>query len=350
MEFGVQFFPAVGPSEKSAEAYWNESLDLCELCDELGYSNIRTVEHHFTAYGGYSPAPMMFLAAAAQRSRRARLIVGALLPAFNHPLRIAGEIGMLDAISRGRLEVGFARAFLPVEFEAFAVSLDESRARFNEGVEQVRQLLEGEGISSEGRFHKFKKVTSLPRPTQRPRPPFWMATSSTPESFENAGRLGHGIMITPTVGPWIGELVGLYRRAWRQAGHVGVGRVMAAFFMYCGTDRQAVYDFTRGPLTSYIRSLSDATASWGMGISSKDYPGYDKMAAEIKRQTFESTIETKTSFVGTPADIRAMLEYWNEQLGGLDIASLQVNFHDLSKERAAASMRLFASEVMPHFR
>ena len=42
---------------------------------------------------------------------------GAVLPVFNHPLKIAGEIGMLDAISNGRLECGFGRAFLPHEFQ-----------------------------------------------------------------------------------------------------------------------------------------------------------------------------------------------------------------------------------------
>ena len=50
---------------------------------------------------------------------RARLVTGAVLPIFNHPLKLAGEIGMLDAISGGRLDVGFARAFLPHEFRRF---------------------------------------------------------------------------------------------------------------------------------------------------------------------------------------------------------------------------------------
>ena len=53
-----------------------------------------------------------------------------MLPAFNDPLKLAGELAMLDAISGGRLEAGFARAFLPHEFQAFGVALDESRARY----------------------------------------------------------------------------------------------------------------------------------------------------------------------------------------------------------------------------
>jgi alkanesulfonate monooxygenase SsuD/methylene tetrahydromethanopterin reductase-like flavin-dependent oxidoreductase (luciferase family) len=71
--------------------------------------HVRTVEHYFNPYGGYSPNPIVFLTAAAMRSKKTRLITGAMLPVFKHPLKLAGEIGMLDAISCGRLEVGFAR-------------------------------------------------------------------------------------------------------------------------------------------------------------------------------------------------------------------------------------------------
>src|SRR5213592_4077575 len=116
MQFGVQFFPDVRPDEKSGEQYFQEALDLAEEADRLGFSHIRIVEHYFHPYGGYSPNPIVFLAAAAQRTKRARLVTGAVLPAFNHPLKLAGEIAMLDALSRGRLDVGFARAFLPHEF------------------------------------------------------------------------------------------------------------------------------------------------------------------------------------------------------------------------------------------
>src|SRR5579863_8295991 len=137
MQFGVQFFPDVRSEEKSAEAYFSEALDLAEEADRLGYTHIRIVEHYFHYYGGYSPNPIVFLAAAAQRTRRARLVTGAVLPAFNHPLKLAGEIAMLDAISGGRLDVGFARAFLPHEFRRFARSPDESVARFREGIEHV---------------------------------------------------------------------------------------------------------------------------------------------------------------------------------------------------------------------
>ena len=106
MEFGVQFFPSGRPGNEPAEHYFDEALRVVELGERLGYTHARIVEHYFKPYGGYSPNPLLFLTAASQRTRTMRLISGAVLPAFNHPLKLAGEIGMLDAISarrRGRV-------------------------------------------------------------------------------------------------------------------------------------------------------------------------------------------------------------------------------------------------------
>src|SRR5213075_2782391 len=236
MQFGVQFFPDVRPEEKSAETYFQEALDLAEEADELGFSHIRIVEHYFHYYGGYSPNPIVFLAAAAQRTRRARLVTGAVLPAFNHPLKLAGEIAMLDALSRGRLDVGFARAFLPHEFRRFGRSPDESVARFREGIEQVHLLLSREDVTHRGQFHSIENTTSLPRPTQQPHPKFYVAALTTPDSFEFAGRMGYSVMGIAFVAAKLRPLLDAYRAAWTSAGHPGEGEVMLAFHMFCDAD------------------------------------------------------------------------------------------------------------------
>ena len=76
MEFGIQFFPDLGSDDKSGEEYWAEALHLVGLCDELGYTSVRTVEHYVHPYGGYSPSPIVFLSAAAMLTKKAKLITG----------------------------------------------------------------------------------------------------------------------------------------------------------------------------------------------------------------------------------------------------------------------------------
>jgi len=349
LEFGIQFFPSVGPAHKPADRYWGEALYLTRLAEELGFTSVRTVEHYFHPYGGYSPNPLVFLSAAAAVTRSIRLITGAVLPVFNHPLKLAGEIGMVDAISGGRLEVGFARAFLPHEFGRFAISMDESRARFEEGLEQVRRLLEEEHVSTEGQFHSFKDVTSLPRPTQKPRPPFWVAALSTIESFESCGRRGHYMMAIPLAGSAMAKLLTLYREAWTAAGHPGRGKTMLAFNMYCAATTEAAVKVAKPHHTHYLTELTTSAAEWRSGISSKDYPNYQKMFDALAAETFESSVEKRSAWVGTPAEIRAAIAEYNEAVGGFDVASLQVNFGAMKLEDAEASIRLFAREVIPHF-
>jgi alkanesulfonate monooxygenase SsuD/methylene tetrahydromethanopterin reductase-like flavin-dependent oxidoreductase (luciferase family) len=346
MESGINFFPDVTPEEKPADVYFDECLRMVALAEELGFHHIRIVEHYFNRYGGYSPNPIVFLSAAAQRSGRLKLITGAVLPAFNHPLKLAGEIGMLDAISKGRLEVGFARAFLPHEFGRFGVSLDESRARFEEGVETVRRLLESEDVSHKGRFHSFPPTTSLPRPTQRPRPPFWIAALSTEQSFVFAGQQGHSIMAIPLLGAKMRPLIKLYRDAWREAGHPGSGRVMLAFHMLCHEDHERALTLARGPINHYLRSLVEAASGWA-GTSSVDYPGYAQMIAALEKETFDSILAMGGAWVGTPDEIVGQAMEYQEQIGGFEVASLQVNFATLAFADAERSLRLFGKQVLP---
>ena len=347
MQVGIQFFPDIGPEVKSARDYWQEALALVRLCDRYGYSHVRTVEHYFHPYGGYSPNPVVFLAAAAQATKRARMVTGAVLPAFNNPLKLAGELAMLDALCNGRLDIGFARAFLPHEFARFGVRLDESRARFDEGMEQVRLLLEQENVSAEGRFHSFSNVTSLPRPTQKPRPPFFVAALATKVSFERAGAAGHGVMAIPMAGGAMAELIGLYREAWQRAGHPGNGTVMLAFHMLCHEQQATAEHIAREPLNRYLHSLVAAASDWMSGENSADYPGYDKIIAALSRDNFDTQVEKCAAWVGTPQRILDTAASYQRQIGGFEIASLQVNFNDITLADAEASMRLFGEKVLP---
>jgi len=349
MEFGLQYFPCVGPDQKSGAQYFDECLRLTEYADVYGYSHIRTVEHYFHPYGGYTPNPIVFLSALSQRTQKARIVTGAILPVFNNPLKLAGEIGMLDAITGGRAEIGFARAFLPHEYERFNIDLDDSVARFDEGMEQIDLLLTGENVSHDGKFHSFKNVTSLPRPTQKPRPKFWTAAFTTPESFEKAGRVGNYIMAIPIGGSQMNELIGIYREAWKSAGHDGNGRIMLAFHMYCHEDATEVVNIARDPVNRYLKMLVDAAKDWVDGATSDNYKGYGKMIEALDRETFESQVEKGAAWIGTPESLTERIRDYHAEIGGFDDASLQINFNDLSYEDAERSVKLFGEKVMPGF-
>ncbi len=256
---------------------------------------------------------------------------------------------MLDAISGGRLDVGFARAFLPHEFRRFGRSPDESMARFREGVEQVDLLLTQENVSHEGRFHTIRQTTSLPRPTQRPRPKFYVAALNTPASFSFAGEKGYSVMAIPLGGGKMRSLIGSSRKAWADAGHEGDGEVMLAFHLYCAEDANIARDFASPLLDRYLESLVDAAADWLDGQVSQDYPGYDQMITKLKHSNAAELIQLGAAWIGSPGEIADQIVRCTDEFGAFEHASLQVNFNTMPLAEAQRSMRLFARAVMPRF-
>jgi alkanesulfonate monooxygenase SsuD/methylene tetrahydromethanopterin reductase-like flavin-dependent oxidoreductase (luciferase family) len=173
-----------------------EHLDAWEEMDRLGYDGVGFNEHHCSPYGLMN-SPNLMAAAAAQRTKRMKLLIyGNLLP-LHEPLRLAEELAMLDCLSNGRLISGFARG-LPREYQVHNVPLSESRPRFEEAFEIVRRAWTEDVFSFQGKFWSYKDVALWPRPVQRPHPEIWIPIVGSKESIEFAAR--HDIPITPGLG------------------------------------------------------------------------------------------------------------------------------------------------------
>ncbi|WP_055701871.1 LLM class flavin-dependent oxidoreductase [Streptomyces silaceus] len=350
-EFGVNFFPVVDPATKSATDYYDETLRLIELAESLGFTQAQTVEHYFTAYGGYSPDPVTLLTAAAARTSRIRLATGAVVPAFTHPVKLAGKLAMLDHLSHGRLDVGFGRAFLPTEFAAFGVPMDESRARFTEGVEACRRLWTTEDLVWEGRFHRFGPVTLLPRPFQQPHPPVYIASATSAESCAAAGTAGHHLQVVPSVTSveQLASMLDAYRDAWDAAGHdPAARRIQIKFTCYVSRNREEALQQGDFYERNYIEHMAAAVAPLATEKSA-DYPGYEKFLEKAKNYEFAASLAADKVLAGDPDGVIDQIHAVRRKFGDDLSFSLQFNPGGLSFARAATAMELFAAEVMPAF-
>src|SRR5437016_12977750 len=108
--FGL--FDWVDRGEAPLHQLYEERLQLLEAADAAGFFCYHLAEHHATPLG-MAPSPGMFLAAAAQRTRRIRLGPLVYLLPLYEPRRLLEEICMLDPLSRGRLDVGVGRGVPP---------------------------------------------------------------------------------------------------------------------------------------------------------------------------------------------------------------------------------------------
>jgi alkanesulfonate monooxygenase SsuD/methylene tetrahydromethanopterin reductase-like flavin-dependent oxidoreductase (luciferase family) len=280
-----------------------------------------------------------------------RLVTGAVIPAFNNPFKLAGELAMLDNISRGRLDAGFARAFIPAEFDAFGVAMDESRARFEEGIEVIKRLWTEDRVTHHGRFVDLDDIHAMPRVYQKPHPPIWIAATTTPESFEWAGRQGYNVMMVPFAGSLerAGELARLYRTAWRESGRpAGQEQIQVSIHTYLAdTHAKAVEGFVK-PFARFLEVFVEAVESWS-GRTTESYTGYDRLVHGVRSMTPEKLLDGKLALVGTPEEVVDQLRSMVDLFGGEFEPSLQPNFANISQPEALQTLRMFAEDVMPHF-
>lgn len=347
MRFGLSFLPDSEPGTKAPTDYYREVLDLCRLGDEAGLDYVKMTEHYLHPYGGYCPSPLTFLAAVAAQTRDIRLITGCTLPVFHHPVKLASYIAMVDAISHGRLEIGFARAYLPHEFETFGVPMDGSRARFEATIAAVDRLLTEVDVTEDTPYFAYRNATVLPRPTQSPRPPFWVAAVQTRASFQRIGELGHGLLITPTGREFDTSLLDLYRDTFRTHHPGSRPRVMASMPLLVAETDQAAREIADPYLNRYLDVWASALESWDNTVST-DYAQYTGLGSVVRTMTAKDVRATGTAVVGSPAHVVDTIGRFVERTGA-DGLLWQVDFGGMGGEPATRSVRLFLDEVRPHF-
>src|SRR5262249_43728394 len=110
------------------DTYW-QALAQVQFAEEMGFEYVWTVEHHFLTEFPPPPARGVGYGPRSQRPRTIRLGHGVvLLPyPFNHPIRVAERIAVLDILSNGRVEFGSGRSITEQELGGFGIDPADSR-------------------------------------------------------------------------------------------------------------------------------------------------------------------------------------------------------------------------------
>ena len=163
--------------------------------DKHGWDYVWLTEHHFLGGFSHMSAPEVIFGAAAYQTEHIRFGFGLALtpPSYNHPVRIAERVAMLDCLSGGRVDIGSGRSTTPAELYGFGIDPDESRAQWEEGLEAVARLLAEENVELDGEFVKMPPRTVYPRPVQKPHPPLWVGGVG-PGNAERAAKHGLGML------------------------------------------------------------------------------------------------------------------------------------------------------------
>ena len=154
-------------------------------------------EDRWLRSGGHQALdPFVALSFVAAATSRLRVQTHVLVAAYRNPFLAAKAIATLDVLSRGRVIVGIAAGYLEPEFAALGVDYAERNELTDEALLAMKQIWDGESLSLEGRHFRAASHTVLPRPVQRPHPPFWIGGNSR-RAMRRAVELGDGWLPFP---------------------------------------------------------------------------------------------------------------------------------------------------------
>ncbi len=387
MKFGLLFEmqrPYQG-TDIDWNALYRETLDQCELADQVGFDNLWFVEHHFLMGFSGSPCPEVMFGALSQRTNNIRIGFGVSVLPNHHPIRVAERVAMVDQLTNGRVEFGTGRSNA---YEQVGQGIDprETRERWEEAITMIPQIWQSDEFSWEGKFWNVPPRRVLPKPFQKPHPRMYLACTQT-ESFRLAAQKGIGVLSSASYAVDIlKEHVKVYRDAIKDA--VPVGAEINNYWAnnvhsFCSNDDQAAKELCAesmktffGPDKPYIQGRINAyeelLESWGgvpdnlkadfgrwlrqsddehkaqaaeAGISLDSGPGAARAAvAELDANVLS---DRGVIIAGNPESCINTIKTYEDV--GVDQVMLIMQTETIPHEKVMESIELYGKEVIPAF-
>src|SRR6266516_3477108 len=273
-------------------ASWSEVKEIASLADEAGWDSV-WVADHFLGVGSDDPLEAWTeMSAVAAITRRVELGFLVLCNSYRPPALLAKMATTLDAVSRGRLILGYGAGWFVQEYEAYGYDFPNIGTRLRqleEGLQVLTRMWTEEQATFHGTHYRIESARCLPRPTRKPHPPILI------------GGAGEKVLL---------GLVARYADIWNNLG---------AFHREIEVSQQTV--------GAIGRSRDEAR----------------RRTEEVHQEIGFLTGAPELCPTGTPDEIISRLRE-SVQRG---ISSFIISF---GRHAGAESLRLFAREVIPAFR
>jgi alkanesulfonate monooxygenase SsuD/methylene tetrahydromethanopterin reductase-like flavin-dependent oxidoreductase (luciferase family) len=355
VKFGIFFELSVPrPFEANERLVYQNALEQTRLADELGFDQVWAVEHHFLEEYSHCSAPELFLTACAMQTKNIRVGHGIVtcVPQFNHPIRIAERAAVLDILSGGRLEMGTGRSATWTELGGFQANPDDTKKSWDEFVHALPKMWTQERYRHEGHFFSMPSRAVLPKPIQKPHPPLWVAVS-TPGTEDDAADRGMGCLgVNFTSFAEQERKVKEYRRRIQYCNPVGEfvnDQLNTINFLFCHDDSEVGVTTGRKMIGTFQYMAGQ------LDMAKEVYPTRAYLTAGllsgVRRQaTAPGDLKEPPEgiAIGSPDQIIRELKKWEET--GIDRVQFLLNAAEvIPQQEVLDSLRLFATEVMPHF-
>jgi alkanesulfonate monooxygenase SsuD/methylene tetrahydromethanopterin reductase-like flavin-dependent oxidoreductase (luciferase family) len=349
MEFGILF---TSQPHRDREPYPHRAVhqrvtDEIVAADRLGFDCAWLAEHHFSTEYGIMPDVWVYAGYLAALTKRIKLGMAVVTLPLANPVRTVENAAFVDILSGGRVVLGVGSGYRKYEFDGFGLDFEARRDMQDEAVDILLDLARTGRSARKGKHFTVDVAGDyelLPQSVQRPYPPLFLA-GATDRSIGTAGRLGFGLMLS-TLTPFdtLATQVAHYRANLETAsktarenpafGHIDVARWVYVAETDAKAKRESeagmmrhLQHFSSSHTSGYLGTVSD-----GGGTSKRDY---DALNRDIILH-------------GSPATVIEKIERLRDLTG---VTSVMLHYPPwYGYDRAMASLEMFASEVMPHFR
>ena len=182
MKFAL-FYEIPVPRPWSRDSEYRAYKDVVEqavLGEQAGFHSFWTVEHHFLQEFSHCSNPEVLYGHVAAKTSKLRIGYGVrLMPKpYNHPVRTAESVAVLDLLSDGRVEMGSGRSATRLELEGFGIDPHETREMWREALGHIVACWTNDEVEFEGRHWRLPRRRVLPKPLQDPHPPICLLYTS----------------------------------------------------------------------------------------------------------------------------------------------------------------------------
>ena len=338
LDFGI-FLAPFHPIHENPTLSLARDFELVEWLDRLGYDEAWIGEHHSAGYEIIA-SPEVFIAGAAERTRRIRLGTGVSSVPYHHPLILADRIMQLDHQTRGRVMFGVGPGALPSD--AFMMGIDVARQRdmMDEALAALVPLLRGETVTMETDWFRLRDVRLQLRPFTKPHVEIAVASQVSPSGARAAGKYGISLL---SLG----------------ATTTGGFNALASNWEICETkaaEHGRVADRNRwrlvGPMhVAETREKARENVKFGLAA----WLDYFRRVAALPlapegpiEDAVDALNATGFAVIGTVEDAIAQIERLRAQSGGFGCL-LQMAHEWADREATMKSYELIARYVMPRF-
>jgi len=263
---------------------WRE---FARRAEAQGYDVLLVTDHM-----GPQLAPIPAMMAAADATERMRVGSFVFSNDYRNIVMLAKEIATIDVISGGRVELGIGAGWSVPDYRQMGIPYDPPAtrvARLEEAVPLLDRLLREEIVDHSGTYYTLRETRILPRPLQKPRPPFMIGGGGA-RVLKLAARSAEIVGFAPSI-----DRHGRPRP--RSVTMAGLRERVKRFDRYAG-DRDVEKN-----LWLFDAGVSDHARSFG------------RVAATIAKRSANALVRSPFFLYGTRASLRSLLREMRAELG-----------------------------------